>query len=56
MYKESKFNKNYLNDNIKKSLLQKKNVNFWENVDKWRPPHLWRKVSNTWKLKKTIFE
>jgi len=31
MYKESKFNKNYLNDNIKKSLLKKKNVNFWEN-------------------------
>lgn len=32
------------------------NVEFWENVDKWRPPHLWTKVSNTWKLKKTIFE
>ena len=31
MYKESKFNKNYLNNNIKKSFLQKKNVNFWEN-------------------------
>lgn len=32
------------------------NVEFWENVDKWRPPHLWTKVSNTWKLKKTISE
>lgn len=31
MYKESKFNKNYLNNNIKKSFLQKKNVDFWEN-------------------------
>ena len=31
MHKESKFNKNYLNKNIKKSFLQKKNVNFWEN-------------------------
>ena len=31
MYKESKFNKNYLNNNIKKSFLQKKNLNFLEN-------------------------
>lgn len=31
MDKESKFNKNYLNKDIKKSFLQKKNINFWED-------------------------
>jgi N-acetyl sugar amidotransferase len=28
---------------------------FWEVVDSWRPPHLWEKKGNYWKLKKTVF-
>ena len=29
---------------------------FWDTVDSWRPPHLWIKDQNKWKLKKTVFE
>ena len=32
------------------------NIEFWNIVDSWRPQHLWTKDSNTWKLKKTVFE
>ena len=29
---------------------------FWETVDKFRPPHLWSKKNNTWKLKHTVHD
>ena len=29
---------------------------FWDTVNSWRPPHLWIKDQNKWKLKKTVFE
>ena len=27
---------------------------FWDIIDKYRPPHLWTKENNEWKLKHTI--
>ena len=29
---------------------------FWQIVDSWRPPHLWTKTSNSWKLNKTVYD
>jgi N-acetyl sugar amidotransferase len=29
---------------------------YWEVIDSWRSPHLWEKISSTWKLKSPIWE
>jgi N-acetyl sugar amidotransferase len=51
---DGEFPKKYFNDFL--NYLNITSAEFWDVVDSWRPPHLWTKESNQWKLKKTIFE
>ena len=51
---DGEFPDKYFHDFIK--YLAITDEEFWKIVDSWRPPHLWDKDSNTWKLKKTVFE
>ncbi|MBA3662147.1 MAG: N-acetyl sugar amidotransferase [Gammaproteobacteria bacterium] len=40
-----------------KTFLQYCNISetyFWEVIESWRSPHLWKKVNNEWKLRHTI--
>ena len=51
---DGEFPEKYFNDFL--DYLDITNEQFWEIVDSWRPSHLWTKTSNTWKLKKTVFD
>ena len=49
---EGEFPKKYFKDFLE--YLDITEVHFWEVVDSWRAPHLWKKVDGTWELKHPI--
>jgi len=51
---DGEFPEKYFNDFL--DYLDISNAEFWDVVDSWRPPHLWKKESNQWKLKTTVFD
>ncbi len=49
---EGEFPKKYFQEFL--DYLDMSEEHFWEIVDSWRAPHLWRKVGGEWKLKVPI--
>ena len=49
---EGEFPKKYYNEFLK--YLNITDAKFWEIVDSWRPPHLWEKKGNYWRLKNSL--
>ena len=50
---DSEFPKKYFKDFLEYISISESE--FWQTVDKFRSPHLWKKENNKWKLVRTIF-
>ena len=49
---DSEFPKKYFKEFLK--YIDTREVDFWETINKYRSPHIWKQVDGNWKLRHTV--